>query len=95
VNRPLRDRRRPATYPPKAKLRRDAKRRYTPERIASATEASRHVGADEAVPNPNAVPKAKKIKNRAAAITAPAKIGLQPKNGDIGPAVEEDEFSMT
>src|SRR3954449_1242990 len=51
------ERSRPATYPPRPKLARVAKITYSPVRIASAIEASRHDGDEEARASPSEEPK--------------------------------------
>src|SRR3954467_488072 len=70
------ERSRPATYPPRPKLARVAKITYSPVRIASAIEASRHDGDEEARASPSEEPKVNNTNESAEAARAPAMIGV-------------------
>ena len=53
--------------------------RYSPDKIQSAAEASRHVGAVDEIPNPMVAPKANRIDESAVATSAPSIAGVQLK----------------
>src|SRR6185312_6882377 len=71
--RPVGERIRPVAYPPAPNPQRATKSRKRPERSQSQEEESRQVGAVDDTDRPIAEPKASRVMETPAAITAPAK----------------------
>jgi len=72
--------------------------RYSPDRIQSAADASRHVGAVDEIPNPMVAPKANRIDESAVATSAPRIAGVQIKylgGTPMGAAPDSIGFTMS